>query len=534
MDVVLFGLISTIFIALVLNIILAKFHIPTIIGYIIAGVVISQLFSLQKDNIELLSEVSELGIVFMMFTIGLEFSFRYLLKMKKEVFLFGSLEVFLIGSIFAWLLYFLGYDIHTALIIGYTLSLSSTAIVVKMLNSSGDINKQYGRKALGILIFQDLAVIPIMLMIEIFSSDNSNLVIQLQKIAISAVILLVAMYLLGRYLFEKILTWVSHLNNEELFSASVLFIVLFSSFLAHSAGFSYSLGAFLAGVLIAETHFKYEIEANIAPFRDLMLGFFFITVGMHIKPFFIIEYFGHILLALAIILLIKFSFIYAIIRFASQHRTALKTAFVLMQVGEFALAVFQISKERGLLDESLSQILAAAVIFSMILTPFILQHLKTIADMLSKEPEEASSIEHIYSGHVIVIGYGPLGKMVVKKLKEQGVNYIILEHDYNLVQQGLKAKEPIIFANAAKKENLLKAGIKNACSVIVAISHFKKKRYICDILNQFDFHINIVTFVSDEKEKEILSHELDIENLVVDTEEISNILVQKSMVCALK
>ena len=534
MDLIIAGFILTIFISLILNIILAKFNIPTIIGYIATGIIVTQAFDLHKNNIEALSHISELGIVFMMFMIGLEFSFRYLLKMKKEVFVFGFLQVFISGSIFSAIIYLMGFKLHTALILGYTLSLSSTAIVVKMLNVSGDINRQYGRKALGILIFQDIAVIPIMLMVEMFSSDGANLSEQLIKIGLSAAALIIAMYFIGRFVFENILTWVSRLQNEELFISSILFIVLFSSYFAHFAGFSYSLGAFLAGVLIAETHFKYQIETDIAPFRDLLLGLFFITVGMHIDPTFIAQNIDKVLITLFALMLIKFIIIYIIMRFNTQHRTSLKVALALMQVGEFALAVFELSKSKNLLDANTAQILSAAVVLSMILTPFILSNLKNIADRFSKEIETEITVDKEYKNHVVIIGYSTLGQKIARKLKAKGVEYVIIEQDYNLVQEALKSGENIYMANGAKKEILQKVNVKDAISVVVAISNFKKKRHICDILNSFDFHINIVTLASDNKEKEILEFELDIENIVVDNEEISNIIVNKVFVCELK
>lgn len=534
MEIILEGLIVTFFIALVLNIVLARFNIPAIIGYVLTGIIVSQIFSLRTEHITLLSHISELGIAFMMFMIGLEFSFRYLLKMKSYVFGFGFAEVFIVGSFFALLAYLMGFSPQSSMIIGYTLSLSSTSIVVKMLNSSGEINKQYGRKSLGILIFQDIAVIPIMLMIEIFSRNSGSIGEQLMKIGVSATILIIAMYFLGRVVFEKILTWVSKTDSEELFIGTILFIVLFSSWFAHLLGFSYSLGAFIAGVLIAETHFKYQMEADIAPFRDLLLGLFFITVGMHIDPVFIFKNVDKIFALLVAIMALKFLLIFLIIRYKSQNRTSLKVALTLMQVGEFALAVFDMSKSKGLLDSQNAQILSATVIISMIITPFVLQNLKKIADLLSKEPEnEIEAADSSMSNHVIIVGYGPLGKSVASFLRERQVPYLILEHDYYLVQEGLKHSEPIILANAAKKEILQKAGIERACSVVVAIKHFKKKRLICDIINRFDFHVNIVVVVSDEKEKEILEHELEIENVVVDSVEISKIVVERAMRCEL-
>ena len=195
MDIVIASFIVVLFLSIVINIVLAKFNVPTIIGYIIIGIGIKAVFGVDEKNLETLSHISEMGIVFMMFMIGLEFSFRYLLKMKKEVFVYGSLEVFLIGVVFSLIGYYIFHlPISTALIVGFTLSLSSTAIVVKMLNTSGDINKQYGRKALGILIFQDIAVIPIMLMVEMFSKNGGDIVSELAKVGVSAVVLIVALF----------------------------------------------------------------------------------------------------------------------------------------------------------------------------------------------------------------------------------------------------------------------------------------------------------------------------------------------------
>jgi len=532
MEHLLIAIALTLFITVVINLTFAKLNIPSIIGYIIVGIAISQIYHLKTHNMELLSEISEMGIVFMMFMIGLEFSFRYLMRMKTFVFGFGFLEVFIVGSIFAYLAYIFGFDIHTSLILGYTLSLSSTAIVVKMLNVSGDINKQYGRKALGILIFQDIAVIPIMLMIEIFSTKG-DIVSQLSKVAISAVILIVAMYFIGRYIFENLLTWVSKLRSEELFISTVLFIVIFSSAFAHYLGFSMSLGAFIAGVLIAETHFKFQIEADIAPFRDLLLGLFFITVGMQIDPIFISLNIHKVLLVLAVLMVIKFIVIYIIIRVKSQNRTALKVALSLMQVGEFALAVFELSKNKGLLNDTTSQILSAAVVLSMIITPFILQNLSKIAGFLTKEPEGIITLQNDLKNHIIIIGYGPLGKSVAKKLKQNGVTYVIIEHDYNLVQEGLKNYEPIYLANAAKPEILKAVNIKEACGVIVAIKNFKQKHLICDVISSFEQHINTIVIVSDKKEQEILEYDLHIDNIVNESEAVSNIMVERAMKCAL-
>ena len=270
-------------IALILNLILKKIHLPTIIGYILTGTIISYIFNFNGLDFSSLELIAEFGIVFLMFTIGLEFSLKHLLSMKKDVFVNGFLQVALAGGIISLSAeYLFGMEQKSAIIIGYALALSSTAIVLKILNDKGTIHTVHGRKVLGILLFQDIAVIPILLMINIFSNQNSSLSELLLETAISVVIILSLMYLIGKYLLGRFLSLVVWADTEEIFIAAVLMLVIGASFLAHTLGFSYSLGAFLAGMMMAETQYKHQIEADLVPFRDILLGLFFITVGMQI------------------------------------------------------------------------------------------------------------------------------------------------------------------------------------------------------------------------------------------------------------
>ncbi|MFK7780200.1 MAG: cation:proton antiporter, partial [Candidatus Gracilibacteria bacterium] len=256
-------IVTAIFIATIFNIILHKFKLPTIIGYILTGTIISYLFGL--DNMAAnydLKTIAEFGIVFLMFTIGLEFSFKHLIKMKKNVFLFGSMQFFITTIVFYYLSTLLfGLEVKESIIIALGLTLSSTAIVLKILKENGGINKHYGNRSVGILIFQDLMVIPIMLLITVFSSTDTQIGILLGKTIISALILLFILWILAKFLLDHFLYKVAKTKSNEIFIGSILFIVIGSSALAHSLGFSYTLGAFLAGILIAETHYKHQVEA---------------------------------------------------------------------------------------------------------------------------------------------------------------------------------------------------------------------------------------------------------------------------------
>jgi len=279
-------IVSTIFIAIIVNLILKRFHLPTIIGYILTGTIIAYVFDLHTAvNNHDLKEIAEFGIVFLMFTIGLEFSIEHLKRMKKEVFFTGTLQI-VVTTAFVIIIsmFVLGFDFRTSLILGAALSLSSTAIVLKTYNENNDIKKRHGQRVLGILIMQDIAVIPILLMISLFAAgDDKSISSLVFETTVAAIVLLVLLYVVGKYLLEPFFEHVSKTNSDELFVASVLLVAIGSSYVAHYFGFTHSLGAFVAGMMISETKFKHQVEADLTPFRNLLLGVFFITVGMQIN-----------------------------------------------------------------------------------------------------------------------------------------------------------------------------------------------------------------------------------------------------------
>jgi len=525
-------ILAGIFFSIAINSLLKRIGIPTVIGYIATGIVISAVFGLHHDHNNELSEIAEFGIVFLMFTIGLEFSFRQLVAMKKEVMFFGSLQLGLTALVFGTVAYFYGIEQEGAIIIGFALGLSSTAIVLKTLNESDDIQTPYGRKSVGILIFQDLAVIPILLMITIFASENNNIFMMLKKIAIDAVIVGIIIYLVGKYLIDWLLEWVARSDSSEIFLGTVLFLVVGSAELAHLFGFTYSLGAFLAGMMIAETHYKYQIEAELVPFRDLLLGLFFVTVGMQINLQIVVDNIGFILLVTLIVMVAKFGIIFLFMYFFTRSRVALKTALALSQVGEFALAVFSLAQSKLLINNEQSQILLSAVIISMIFSVFILARIRDIADLLIPEPEPTvAKLESTgFKDHIIVCGFGPLGRKVAAELKRQGVTYVILEHNINRMENGRKMGEPIFFANAANKDVLKQFDVSKASAVIVAVDHIKHLRLICEALIQVAPNANIIVKVRSEEEMKMIG-DLKVDHVLIQSREMARMLVSEAMRC---
>ena len=524
----------TVFLSILLNVILKKFEIPTIIGYIITGTIISEFFNLKSD--ENLVYIAEFGIVFLMFTIGLEFSFKHLMNMKKDVFVNGNLQVFISGAILAFFIFcLLKIDEKSSIIIGLALALSSTAIVLKILNDSGDIKQKYGRKSLGILIFQDIAVIPILIMVDMFSSSDTSLKELLIKTFVGAMMLIALLYIIGKYVINGLFHKVIQTNSQEIFIATVFFIVIGSSSLAHFFGFSFSLGAFLAGMIIAETEYKHRIEADLIPFRDILLGLFFISIGMQISIQVITS---QILTILAITLgsmIIKAVVIFVFLRINQSPRVAFKTAVTLAQVGEFALAIFGLMATHGLLDTNTSQILITASVISMFLTPFILKKLNYFADKIEKEiviePQQSIKQQSICN-HIVVFGYGNLGQEVVLQLKIRNLPYLAIESDLSLVELGQSRNENVFLGSAFQENTFEYACVKQASAVIVAVANEQKLELITKTIANYDNDIHTVILISEQERREEMFNDLGKNFYFVKQEKaIGEMLVKRVLEC---
>jgi CPA2 family monovalent cation:H+ antiporter-2 len=518
-----------------INLFLKKYSIPTVIGYIITGVIISNLLNVETINNHTLVEIAEFGIVFLMFTIGLEFSVKHLMSMKKEVFGYGFGQVFLTGSIFTLLLNYSFFpDIKEAVIIGFSLSLSSTAIVLKILNENGDINTKYGLSSFGILLFQDIAVIPILLMVTLFSNENQTLSSLLVSTFVNAAIVLAILLIVGKYIINYLLAQIVKSDSHEIFIAFILLVVIGSSYLAHLFGFSYSLGAFIAGMMIAETKFKYQVEADLIPFRDLLLGLFFITIGFQIDLKVVFEYIDKIMLVVAFIFIIKFLVIYLFMKVNLHKSTAFKTALVLSQAGEFSLAVFSLSTANGILDPKVNQLLIATVAITMIITPFILKNIHKIANLFFKEPLVETKIKDVkIKEHIIICGFGKFGQKVAAYYKKHDIKYVIIEHEINIVQSAKANGEPIYFGNAAQRVILESVGIKNAAAVVVTVRNKDKLRLICESVISLKKDVNLIVSVVDMYHKMMLE-DLHINHIVVESQKIAEAIIEESMKCDIR
>lgn len=536
MESVLYYVTIALGLSIVVNLILKRFGISQIIGYILTGVTVAYAFDLRHmADSHTLAMIGEFGVVFLMFTIGLEVSLQRLSKMKKDVFFNGGLQVLISSVLFFTVAYgILEIPIETALITSMALSLSSTAVVLTYLKSTKEIARPYGQKATGILIFQDIAVIPILILIGFLSSDGKNIGDVLLQTLLSAVVIISLLFIVGK----RVMTWLLHFSSssevDELFMGSVLVIVVASSLLASYAGFTYSLGAFVAGMIIAETRYHHKVEADIAPFKDLLLGTFFVTVGMKIDLGLFGLHFFEILAFLIGILVIKAAVIFTVVQIYSQNKIAFKTAVALSQVGEFSFAIFALAGNNNLIPSELSQLLVLVVVLSIVVTPFVLTYLSTISSYFFKDVSVTETFAMLpgRKNHIIVCGYGVVGKFVAKALRAEGVDYVVADNSYKHVEEALKDKQEVYFGDMSKSAILDKLCTKDSVSVIITLDNLEKKRLICEAILRYAPDVKLVVKVVSLEEKRELRG-LPISITIDGKKEVAARLVGEALRCEL-
>jgi len=538
MDNAILYVIAALGISIVLNIFLKKMGVSQIIGYILTGTLIVYAFDLRHLNdSHSLEMVGEFGIVFLMFTIGLEISLARMNTMKKEIFLNGFMQVsFTAVVVYVLTHYIFGLGATTSVIVSLAFALSSTAVVLSYLKSSKEIHKPYGQLSTGILVFQDIAVIPILILIGFLTTEGDESVwVILSDTVISALFVIGLLFIVGK----RLMTWLLHFSAsselDELFMGSVLFIVMTASLLAHYMGFTYSLGAFVAGMIIAETKYHHKVEADIAPFKDILLGTFFVVVGMKVDVMVFVENF-HIIIGLFIaVALLKSITIYGLLRITSTHRRSLKTALALSQVGEFSFVIFALAGMGGLIEEELSQLLVLIVIFSMIVTPFFIAKIGSIVELLSGKQDVVEDMSALSTrkNHVVICGYGVVGKFVTHYLDNLGATYVVIDNSHKHVKQALNDGHEAYLGDASKSAILDAIHIDTASSVIVTLDNAEKKKLICEAISKHTENVNLIVKVVSLEEKESLK-DLNITQLVDGKVEVARVLVDRMVSCQLK
>lgn len=538
MDNLLLYVVVALGVSTVLNIGLKKLGISPIIGYIFTGTLLSYSFNLQHvAHSQELEHISEFGIVFLMFTIGLEISLTKMKTMKMLIFGNGIAQVVLTTLVVYGIAHYIfSVAAQSALIIALAFALSSTAVVLTYLKQSKEIYASYGQRATGILIFQDIAVIPILILIGFLSNEaGASVTTILWHTALSAFIVLAFMFSVGRILIEWLLHFSATSELDELFMASVLFIVTAASLLAYFFGFTYSLGAFIAGMIIAETKYHHKVEADIAPFKDILLGTFFVVVGMKIDVSMLFENLGTIVMLFAMIFLLKTFITFLVIWTTYKPLTGLKTGLAIAQVGEFSFVIFALAGAAKLIDTNLASLLVLVVIFSMILTPFFIPHVKKMAEFIIRSKSSIPEVVELtqIKDHVIVCGYGVVGKFVAKHLEEYGLEYIVIDNSPKHVKEALKKGIEAYLGDMSKRSIIEALHVKEAAAVIVTLDNPDKKQLICEAIIEQTQEANIIVKIV-SKEERVKLKKLKIPMVVDGKVEVARVLVERAMSCQLK
>lgn len=446
---------------------------PTGLGLLAAKVPALQWFTVSSPD--QVTKIAELGVVFLLFLIGLELSLERLLTMRRLVFGLGGLQVLISSTILGGLTYALGQPAPAALIIGMALSLSSTAIVIELLADQKRLASATGRTSFAILLFQDLAVVPILFLLGVLDpSQNGSIGSGIAKALVQAALALAAIVIVGKFMLRPLFRFVAQTDNDDMFIATTLFVAVGTSFVTAAAGLSLALGAFVAGLLLAETEYRRAIETAIEPVKTLLLGVFFFSVGLSLDLGLLasnpVQIVGMTLAHIAV----QIAVIYALERsFGIAKPTSLETAVLLAPGGEFAFIVLTLALSYGLIAKELTTALLTSVALSMAMIPILGALARTYnrrhKPAIAIDPELAVIPDAMQAGRALVIGYGRVGQLVGAMLSEHKVPYISVDRDARLVGEMRRAGSPVYFGDVRQLEFLRKCGLDTAKAAIITI-----------------------------------------------------------------
>ena len=458
----------------------------------------------------------EFGIVFLMFSIGLEFSLPKLNSMRGILFGLGGAQVLITLATTFFVSRLFGLDLAMAFVIGSALTMSSTAIVSKILIERIDLNSRHGRLSIGILLFQDIAVIPILILLPALSAPAIDINTLFIPIFLKIAVLLSILFWLGKPIINFWFGLVAQQKSRELFVLNVLMVTMFFAYLTHLAGLSYALGAFLAGMLISETRYRYQVESDIASFRDILLGLFFISVGMMLNLNIFIEYLWIIITIFIGYSLFKATLIALLTKaFKYELGVGIRTGIILGQAGEFSFVILALAKEQNIIGGDILQIILSVCLLSMICAPFLIPYNGRIARFLSKSYiknsqkniDKINDIGHNLSDHVILCGYGRSGQFLGRFLKEEHIPFIAIDMDLNRVNDASNAGELVMYGDASRRVVLNAAGIKNCKAVIITYADDRASSKVLTVVRETYADLPVIVRTADESSIALLQKE---------------------------
>lgn len=538
-----FGILDSILIllaiAVTVSVICRRLRLPVILGYLLVGILVGPYGLGWIPDIDNIRNLAEFGVVFLMFTVGLEFSLSRLIALRHAVMMLGSLQVILSILLTTAIGILLGMSLLTALVVGGIVAMSSTAIVTKQLSDQLEINSQHGLHAVGILLFQDLAVIPFLILIASLGTTSQealpNTLLWAMLKGIMAILLIIST---GRWLLRPLFRTIATTRVVELFTLTVLLVTLGAAWLTHNLGLSLALGAFLAGIMLGETEFRHQIEVEIRPFRDVLLGLFFISIGMllNIKSWGATwQWIGLLVIAL---IFGKGLLIVTLSRLCKHDKmVSLRTGLVLAQGGEFGFAILTLALSNQVMPPDYGQVILGALLISIAIAPILVNYNQQIAnfffprtakiDYLKTQKDVASTARGL-DYPVVICGYGRVGQNVARILQKINVDYLALEIDPTIVKNASLAGDTVTYGDATHPEILKSTKLNNASAVLV--SYDDNRALIKTLRHVRDISANIPTIVRcrDESDFDLLQRH-GADEIVAETFEESLMLAHHLM-----
>ncbi len=516
-----------------------RIGLPPILGYLSVGILIGPYGLELVFDVEHIRVLAEFGVVFLLFTIGLEFSVPLLIRMRGSVLGLGSGQVLLTVALTMAIAMYFGFSFETALVLGGVIAMSSTALVTKQLSDQVELHTRHGRNTIGILLLQDLMVVPLLILVASLSDQSGSISLTTVLLAFGEGLLALALiFVFGHWVLRPLFREVAGFRSAELFTLTVLLVVLCSAWATHQIGLSFALGAFLAGVMLSETEFRHQVESEIRPFRDVLLGLFFITIGMMLNIRLLPETWHWVLLLLAVLILAKMLLVMGLCRLAGwNNAVSMRTGLILAHGGEFGFAILILALDGNLFSADLAQIVLATLLFSIGLAPFILRHnakitafimptamaisRKKIRDQLVNK---ACELNH----HVIICGFGRVGQHAMQLLNDEGIHSIAIDLDQERIKQANDSKKPVYYGDAASLELLNACGLARASAVLVSMVDFNTSIKILQRVRSVDAELPVI--VRARKEIHLFQlYQAEASDVVTDTFDTSQMLSKEML-----
>ena len=519
------GLVLLYLVAAVAGVVVCRLSkVPPMLGYLAVGVLIGPNATALAHDTPSVVYLAEFGVVFLMFVIGLEFNLPKLKSMRKLVFGLGMSQVALtiLGAVagnlaLAWLSSLLGrhwgLDWQSSVALGGALAMSSTAIVVKLMAERLELESEHGRRVMGVLLFQDLAVVPLIVLIPALGSKPAELLQELAIAGLKAAALLTLLLVGGQRVMRWWLTIVARLKSEELFVLNLLLVTLALAFLTEQAGLSLALGAFIAGMLIAETEYKHQVETDIRPFHDVLLGLFFITIGMKLDAQAAWQHWPLVLTLTIAPVLFKFAIVtWLAYLFGAAPGVALRTGLYLAQAGEFGFVLLALATEGRLIPTQLQSPVLTSMVLSMLATPFLILYSNRIVMRLSASDWLMQSVAMTSiakrainaEAHIIIAGYGRSGQNLARLLDGEQIPYMALDLDPDRVRQAAAAGQSVVFGDAARLQSLMAAGLARASAVVVSYADTPSALKILHLVQEHAPRVPVIVRTIDDSDIERL------------------------------